>query len=183
MSASTFSRNGATQDGEAIDNADYGGRGQMIVTASTFTGNRGPARRDDRQRRPWRGGSVTVAADVFSGGCRHPRGIWNDLGYNAGSGATCFAAAPPGTDVDTGSVAALKLGTPARNGGPTRTVLPQPGSPVIGIIPDPAAISVGARLLTVCPATDQRGYSSAPGPCDAGSVQTTATAAVAGPSW
>ena len=55
-------------------------------------------------------------------------------------------------------------------------VAEEPGSPAIGIIPDPTTITTSAGPLPLCPATDQRGYASAPGPCDAGSVQTTGTA-------
>jgi predicted outer membrane repeat protein len=167
VTASTFSGNGADQGGGAI----FGG--PLTVTASTLTGNTSPhgATIEGAQ-----GLAVWVAADVFSGGCDHAGATWNDAGYNAASSASCFGKAPPRTDVDAGSAAALKLGRLDGNGGPTQTILPRSGSPVIGIIPDPATVTIDGNHLALCPATDQRGYASAPGPCDAGSVQTTGIA-------
>ena len=44
------------------------------------------------------------------------------------------------------------------------------------MIPDPATVTVGGAQVTLCPATDQRGDTSAAGPCDAGAVQTSGIA-------
>jgi hypothetical protein len=159
-------------NGDAIFSSTPKGTTSLIVTASTFTANH--AGRDGGTIRAYTG-LVSVAADVFTGWCDHARATWIDAGYNVGSNASCFAASPSGTDVDAGSTAALKLGPLTHNGGPTRTIAPQPGRPVNGIIPDPTTVTVGGGSVVLCPATDQRGYASAPGPCDAGSVQATGT--------
>ena len=69
-------------------------------------------------------------------------GTWADGGYNAGSDSTCFNG---GTgNVNAGSSAALSLGPLANNGGPTQTIVPQAGSPVTGLIPDPTTSLAGA---------------------------------------
>jgi len=146
----------------------------VTVTASTFTGNHatdhgGAIDSGDS----YGGGSVTVAGDVFGTSCDQPGGSWTDGGYNAGADTSCFSATPATGDVNAGSAMALDLGSLAGNGGPTQTIEPLSGSPVIGIIPDPATVTLGGGQVTLCPATDQRGYTSAPDTsCDAGAVQT-----------
>jgi len=65
-----------------------------------------------------------------------------------------------------GVIPNLNLGTLANNGGPTQTMMPQPGSPAINAI-----------ACTGGPATDQRGYmrpdpgSTSATPCDIGAVE------------
>jgi uncharacterized repeat protein (TIGR01451 family) len=114
---------------------------------------------------------VSVAADVFFGSCSYS-GTWADAGYNVGSDASCFAGKPASSDINAGSTGALNLGSLAGNGGSTQTMLPGPG-PLIGVIPDPATVSLGGTSVQLCPTTDQRGTSSpASTPCDAGAVQT-----------
>jgi hypothetical protein len=81
--------------------------------------------------------------------------------------------------VDAGSVAALALDPLASNGGPTQTIMPQPGSPVIEIILNDTLVTLPGGQQWVCPVTDQRGYyTTPPGACDAGAVQTTGHAPV-----
>jgi predicted outer membrane repeat protein len=184
VTASTFSSNSAT-DGGAIDSGDLGG-GSVSVTGSTFSGNTGfsgsagePSGAIDNGDNAGTGsapgnGTVQVAGDVFDGSCYQPGGTWIDGGYNTGSDGTCLGSGPG--DVNAGSSAALGLGSLADNGGPTQTIMPAAGSAVIGIIPDPTTITLGSTQVALCPATDQRGYSSASGTaCDAGAVQTTGT--------
>ena len=166
--ASTFTGNTAKDDGGAIGSGIGGcpaegleGGGSVTVTASTFGSNtdvNGPVLGgtiDNAEQ-----GRVTAAADVFDGSCNQLGGTWDDQGYNAGSDSSCFAAPAPASDVDAGSAAALALGPLAANGGPTQTVMPQPGSPVIGIIPsntlgylvrpgpEPPRIPISTRQLT-----------------------------------
>jgi hypothetical protein len=183
--ASTFTGNTAKDDGGAIGSGIGGcpaegleGGGSVTVTASTFGSNTdasgGGGTIDNAEQ-----GRVTAAADVFDGSCNQLGGTWDDQGYNAGSDASCFAAPAPATDVDAGSAAALALDPLASNGGPTQTVMPQPGSPVAGIIPDNTTVTLPGGQQFVCPVTDQRGYyTSPPGACDAGAVQTTGQAPV-----
>jgi hypothetical protein len=186
VTASTFTGNSAGSDGGAIDSGDgnrgiFGGSGGSVtVTASTFTGNTasvdgatidvGGGEEGD----PGEGGSVAVAGDVFAGSCDQTGGSWTDGGYNAGSDSSCFGSPKP-TDVI--SPAGLGLSSLASNGGPTQTIAPAAGSAVIGIIPAPAAVTLGGSKVALCPAADQRGYASAAGSnCDAGAVQTSGIA-------
>jgi hypothetical protein len=60
------------------------------------------------------------------------------------------------------------LGPLAANGGPTRTRLPEFGSPLIDVVPPPSCQSDGATGITV----DQRGVTRPQGPgCDIGAVE------------
>jgi hypothetical protein len=151
-------------DGGAIDNGDNGGTGTLIVTAATFSGN--TAKRD--------GGTVAnfttiwASGDIFNGDCHESAGgIWNDEGYNVGNDTTCVSRV-------TGDVAhgAGQLGPLGQNGGPTKTMLPLPQSPAIGIIPYSTTEVLNGRAVVLCPVTDQRGVRSPTGRrCDAGAVQ------------
>jgi len=169
VTASTFSGNTA-YDGGAIDSGDDSGGGSVTVTASTLSGNTASDGGAIDGGDDGGGGSVLVAGDVFDTSCDQAGGSWTDGGYNAGADSSCFSATPATGDVSAGS---LGLGFLAGNGGPTQTILPQAASPVTGIIPDPATVTLGGGQVTLCPATDQRGYTSAPDTsCDAGAVQT-----------
>ena len=180
--ASTFTGNTAKNHGGAIGSGlgscpaeGLEGGGSVTVTASSFGSNTdasGGGTIDNAEQ-----GRVTAAADVFDGSCTQLGGTWDDQGYNAGSDASCFAAPAPASDVDAWSAAALALDPLAANGGPKRTVMPQPGSAVIGIIPNDTLVTVPGGTQLVCPVNDQRGYyTSPPGACDAGAVQTTGQA-------
>jgi hypothetical protein len=80
-------------DGGAIDNADNGGAGTAVVSASTFSGNvakhAGAAVAND--------GSSFVAADIFNGSCYQSSSQtkWSDAGYNVGTNATCLNGGRP----------------------------------------------------------------------------------------
>jgi uncharacterized repeat protein (TIGR01451 family) len=182
VTASTFAGNHAGSRiyggfGGAIDNADgqllgLAGGGTVTVTASTFAGNSAGtgAVIDNGDEHLSSYGTVQVAGDVFDDSCNHPMGTWIDGGYNAGRDGSCFNAGPG--DVNAGSTSALNLVQLAPNGGPTQTVLPGPGSPAIGIIPDPASITLGGGSVSLCPTSDQRGLTTRVYACDAGAVQT-----------
>jgi hypothetical protein len=61
-----------------------------------------------------------------------------------------------------------QLGGLAANGGPTNTMVPDPGSPLIDAIPDPGGGCPAAPTIT----TDQRGLPRPSGPgCDIGAVE------------
>ena len=182
VTASTFSGNGAQVDaadglggyGGAIA-IGYGGNGAATVTASTFSGNTAAADGGAiASGGNGGGGSVQVAVDLFNGSCAQVTGPWTDGGYNAGTNKTCFASTPATGD-KSGSTVGSDLQTALTgNGGPTQTIEPTTGNPAIGLIPDPATVTLGGSKVTLCPATDQRGYASAAGAkCDAGAVQTT----------
>jgi hypothetical protein len=123
-------------------------------------------------------GTVDVAANIFNGTCGQGdgRGTWTDGGYNVGHNVTCQNHNTH--DVDNGGSLSGFLGALASNGGPTPTIsLISTGNPLdvaIGIIPNPTT--------SLCPATDQRGYTSTAGTaCDAGAYQTTGKAGTQAP--
>jgi CSLREA domain-containing protein len=79
-------------------------------------------------------------------------------GYNLDSGTSCGFS--KSTDLNS---TGPDLGPLANNGGPTKTELPQPGSPVV---------NAGGSSANGCPSTDQRGDPRPSGPaCDIGSVE------------
>jgi hypothetical protein len=179
VSISTFvanvAQNGAYgAHGGAIDNGDDEARGTVAVSATTFDGdmvmgtgrNNGPL----LESHDFGGkGTVDVSADIFNGTCGQGDGTgsWTDGGYNVGPNASCEN--DNAHDVDNGATLSGFLGPLASNGGETPTVkLLSTGDPLdlaIGIIPNPTA--------SLCPATDQRGHTSAARrACDAGAFQT-----------
>jgi hypothetical protein len=85
-------------------------------------------------------------------------------GFNFSDDASCgFTAA-----TDKQNAGDPGLGAPASNGGPTQTLLPQPGSPLIDAIPVASCQADGASGIT----TDQRGVTRPQGPgCDIGAVE------------
>jgi hypothetical protein len=152
----------------------YGGNGTATVTASTFSGNTAEAAGGAiASGGNGGGGTMTVAGDLFNGSCTQGVGPWTDGGYNAGTDKTCFASTPATGDTSGSAVGSdLQTGLTG-NGGPTQTIKPTTGNPAIGLIPDPTTITLGSKQVTLCPATDQRGYPSAASTaCDAGAVQT-----------
>jgi uncharacterized repeat protein (TIGR01451 family) len=172
VTASTFSGNTASYGGGAIGSGAGGGRGSVTVTGSTFTGNTA-AFGGTIASGAGLGGTVQVAGDLFDGSCYQPGGTWTDGGYNAGTDTSCFKGGPgdtSGTAVHTDLQPGL-----TGNGGPTQTIEPTTGNPAIGVMTvHPVTVTLGGSQVTLCPATDQRGYSETPGGrCDAGAVQTT----------
>jgi hypothetical protein len=153
ISNSTFFANSATSGGEGggIFTAD-----SLAITNSTLSGNRAT-----------NGGvggiyntatatvAATIVADSTAGGdCS---GGITDAGYNLDDDGTCGFTA--GTDFSDRS-AGLDLAGPQANGGPTRTIALDAGSPALGAVTD----------ATLCSSPDQRGVTR-PTPCDIGSVQ------------
>ena len=55
-------------------------------------------------------------------------------------------------------MAALGLGTLAANGGPTQTIMPQPGSPETGIIPNETAVTTGQAPVKLADSTTSTGF-------------------------
>jgi hypothetical protein len=117
ISDSTFSGDNAVDGGE-IDTSDNGGNGVLVLSASTLEAGGGP---DVTAGRNGGSGQVFVAGDVFAGGCQQNGGTWDEEGYDVAADSTCVTNGENG-DVDAGSVAALKLGLLADNGGPTQTI-------------------------------------------------------------
>jgi hypothetical protein len=71
--------------------------------------------------------------------------------------------------------ASPQLGELAANGGPTETMLPAAGSPLIDAIPDAACQDAGASGIT----TDQRGVTRPQmGGCDIGAVEVEAVSPI-----
>jgi len=84
--------------------------------------------------------------------------------------STATADLAPGTNPNVGAL--------ANNGGPTQTLLPQAGSPLIDAIPTASCQSDGATGVT----TDQRGVTRPQGPgCDIGAVEVAISSAAAAP--
>ncbi|WP_052605652.1 choice-of-anchor Q domain-containing protein [Acidithrix ferrooxidans] len=118
-------------------------------------------------------GTVNLAADLLatpsapSAGGECSGGGFIDYGYNVADDNTCGLTSS--TSRPTATAAEL-LGALQNNGGSTLTILPLPGNPAIGLIPTTATI--GNTKLSLCPATDQRGFATVSGVnCDAGSLQ------------
>ncbi len=85
-------------------------------------------------------------------------------GYNFSDDDSCGLTAP----TDRQDAGEPMLGPLADNGGPTPTLLPQPGSPLIDAIPPTSCQSDGAAGIT----TDQRGVARPQGAgCDIGAVE------------
>jgi hypothetical protein len=181
--SSTFSANSAASDGGAIDNGDNTGSATATIVASTFAANAltnssntsvthdGPTLDNGDNTGS---GTLAVAADILDGSCNNgAEGTWLDGGYNASSDTSCLSPGPVATDNDgAGADLSELLGPLGANGGPTQTIVPLPGNPAIGIVPEPTAANVEGASFALCPTTDQRGTASGPGQaCDAGSVQ------------
>jgi hypothetical protein len=156
---STISGNSGSNGAGGI----YNGLGIVTVVDSTVSGNTGFG--------IWADGSFvnlagTIVAGNTSGDRRNCFGATRTFGYNLTDGTCGF---PLSTDVvafDPG------LGPLADNGGPTQTMLPEPGSPAAGVIPPGTTVSIDNNDLPLCPRTDQRGVDSTPGAnCTIGAVE------------
>jgi predicted outer membrane repeat protein len=140
----TFSGNRSDTDGGALDNSI----GTATLTNVTFSGNSAGGRGSSIYRFS---GAVTltntiVATSSSSANCAG--GVTNN-GFNLASDTSCGVTYAPN----------ILLGPLADNGGPTKTHMPQTGSP---------AIDHGAN----CMAFDQRGVARPQGPaCDIGAVE------------
>jgi hypothetical protein len=185
ISDSTFESNSANNDGGAIDSNDGGVNGSLTLADSTLLADTAGSNGNeiDNNDNGAAGGAVYVAADLLDGSCVETSagaGSWTDSGYNAASDASCLGGSSAPSDA-TGS-AADDLAALDSYGGPTQTVLLEQGNPALGLIPHGSSITTGpaSSVMVACPATDQRGITSAAGQaCDAGSVQQTAPTAFA----
>ncbi len=180
-------------DGGTIDAGDHRGQGSVVVEESTITGGQADVGGALELGGPGGGagagllvhdtvvdnggvaavdvvaGSLVAAATVVAGsGPADCAGAVTDAGYNLedDAGASC------GFSPANHSVAGVDpaLGPLENNGGPTETMLPAPGSPLLGQVPDPASITVSGLAVALCPVRDQRGVSSGAGACTIGSV-------------
>ncbi len=124
------------------------------------------------------GATVYAAGNIFADSSSDPCYVqagstWDDDGYNAaGSGTQCLGAS---TDI-TDPALPGDLGTLANNGGGTQTVLPDPGAPEVGAVPDPTGLSVDGNPVPLCPVTDQAGALSNDEDCSIGSMFVAASA-------
>jgi hypothetical protein len=112
----------------------------------------------------------TVTLESFGSVVAESNGTGNCLatttshGYNYSDDGLCGFTAP----TDRENAAPPQLGPLAANGGPTPTLLPQPGSPLIDAIPIGSCQADGAAGIT----NDQRGVTRPQGPgCDIGAVE------------
>jgi predicted outer membrane repeat protein len=177
VSNSTFSGNVANFGGGIATTSD----GSTTVTNSTFSGNtggNGGAIGDF-------GGSTTITNSTLSGNSATNGGglytnygtlvVRNSIVANSPSGGNCFGdpnpivdqggnLQHPGTTCGATIASADPLLDPAGlqdNGGPTKTIALQPGSPAID-----------AAVASNCPPTDQRGVSRPQGAgCDVGAFE------------
>ncbi len=147
---STFSGNTAGDEGGAIRTSDAA----ISLTYVTMTGNSAPtgAHVFGRGAASSLVAFGSVLADPLGGGANCSiAGTSTSNGYNYSTDASCGFT---GTG-DTQGGAAPQLGALANNGGPTQTMLPAPGSPLVDAIP----VAACAPAITI----DQRGF---PRPAD-----------------
>lgn len=117
-------------------------------------------------------GTLTSFASVVTDptgatNCDLGEGSTTSNGYNYSDDTSCGFTQP--TDHAAGGNNPM-LGALAANGGPTMTLLPQTGSPLIDAIPNGSCQSATATGIT----TDQRGFArpeQAGGKCDIGAVE------------
>ena len=116
-------------------------------------------------------GQVNLADTIVSNNDGHDCALTGltssvvDGGYNLDDDGTCgLTASTSHSDTPAG----LDPSGLQNNGGPTQTILPATGSPVIGAIPTGTTVNG----VQVCPRTDQRGVASV-GNCTIGAVEVT----------
>lgn len=171
----TLSDNLAMFDGGAIDNNDFAGSGGTVTIADSTLNDDTSFQHGQEIDAVGYGGGVYMAADVINGSCFEANNFINDDGYNAATDSSCLGSTVAGSD--SLSPDAADFGPLEANGGPTQTSLLTEGNPALGLIPHGTSVSTGpgGSVTVACPATDQRGITSAPGAaCDAGAVQQTA---------
>jgi hypothetical protein len=179
---SSFTGNIAANDGGAIDNNDDGGsQGSVTITDSTLSGDTASADGDEIDTNDNLGfdSSVYVAGDVLNGTCDSNTfggATWVDSGFNAARDTSCLGGSSVASDAPVGASAA-RLATLGNYGGTTPTTILEQGSSALALIPNGTSITTGpsGTVTVACPATDQRGVTSAAGQaCDAGATQQTA---------
>ena len=150
---STVTKNSDTSGRAGIDNG-----GTMTVIASTISGNTGGGIYSGQLATATLG--ATIVAGNTGGNCAgYDAASLDSAGYNLTSdktGKACrFTAATDRVNKNP------LLGHLAKNGGPTKTLLPAAGGPADDVIPKTTTL----RGVPVCPGTDQRGIAR-PGPGD-----------------
>jgi outer membrane protein assembly factor BamB len=150
---STFNADSATAQGSAVDSGDAAGTGTFLMLNSTIDGNLG------RPAIAQESGSVQVAGSILAGSMASCTGSIGDDGYNLLSSASSncgFTAADDLIGVNP------RLGSLARNGGPTMTMAPSSTSPALEQVPNPAVanVSPGGKAVALCPIADQSGSKS-----------------------
>ena len=203
VTGSTFAGNSTSGPGGAID-AGYGGK--VLVTDSTFSDNTSSGGNNNLGGAIYATGTLDVVASTFVGNSATSGAtIWGTETTMAASilkgvsgVATC---AGPVTSagynlsdevIDSCSLTAVGdrvaaaslvgLGPLAANGGPTMTIMPLGGSPVVGVIPSNTTVQVDGQSTPLCPTTDQRGVTTpSTDSCAAGSVQGRSTRDHLGP--
>ncbi len=169
LADSTLTQNSSGDVSGGI-NEDNTSTETLHLVNDTFVGN--SAKSQGGAFRAWSGTHIDYRNTLFAGNsaptgpnCEWGGGaVVTSLGHNAQdvNDPECLMNQP--TDMNT---VVPQLGPLQNNGGPTDTLLPAPGSPLIGA-GDPAN----------CPGSDQRGVPHPPSSCDIGAVQrTTPTAA------
>jgi len=141
--------------------------GTVSITDSTISGNSGPAGAGVTSEFS---ATVTVKSSVISNPASSGKALPNcagtitDAGFNISSDASCGFTGTSRASTDP------QLGPLQDNGGPTRTMLPLAGSPVLDVIP---AVSCTDQAVTPAPVTtDQRGQSRPKGGgCEIGAVE------------
>jgi hypothetical protein len=163
VSNSTLSGNSDTGGGGAIFTIG----GTVTVTSSTLSGNSNEETNYGiiQDNCCAVNLSATVVANSTGADCAGFVSVpVTDDGYNVDDDGSCgFAASNHSlSDMDP------DLGPLANNGGPTETLAPELGTPVLDQIP----VETTADGFTLCPGTDQRGVSRPQGPeCDIGAVE------------
>lgn len=171
----------STVTGNRVTAPDIGGGGiaasDLTLVYSTVTGNsatRGANIFIHQSSFVFRNSFGSVVADPQGGGTNcdfQGEPAVTSSGYNYSDDDSCLFTQP--TDVQNGG--SPMLGALAANGGPTLTMLPQTGSPLIDAIPVASCQADGAAGIT----TDQRGVARPQGSgCDIGAVETAAVAPV-----
>lgn len=163
VSNSTLSGNSAYGEGGGIDNG-----GTATISASTLVGNHA------RLGGGGIDGTATISASIVADNNVSEFGQGpNCDGYVINEGYNIDDDSPPGPHVvacgfSSSTTIDASLSTLGNHGGPTQTILPLAGSPVLGVIPPGTTLNG----MSVCPWIDQRGVASAPGAnCTIGAVE------------
>lgn len=167
---STFSQNASDYNGGG--GGVFNGGGTLDLTASTLAHNV-----THRQGGGGGGnienefGTVSMAGTIVSNSrvTEDCSGTVTDAGYNLDDDGSCGLSATNHSQSDVKPY----LGPLQDNGGPTESLAPALGSPVLNQVPTGAT----GNGQSLCPGTDQRGVARPQGPaCDIGAVELSPTA-------
>lgn len=164
---STFTANEADGNGTTVDNLGGAIAGpDVFVIQSTLVGNEAATGSQVLAITLESYGSV-FALPVGPGTNCATLGGTTSQGYNFDDDESCF----PTSGTDIGSGADPMLAPLANFGGPTKTMDPLPGSPLIDAITDSSCEDVPLTELGITPPADQRGVLRTVGSCDIGAVE------------